>query len=513
MTQYRLKHTTELSLSLEAMGFQLPEVEGAHPNAMPFKGVVTRIDEPSDRPPHGAQGHRVMIPRAVAEAKLSTLIGQAVNVADGTQDHNARKKIGVIQEAHINGNDVWVSGYLYAKDFPNEVAELQRRKDVMGMSYEITRVAVADTKAQVWTISDLVFTGAAILEKNAAAYGKTSLYARGERGAEQEDDVNILEELQKINARLDSMAVDGEQQANHQCAGEDCPTCKAQEAGAVPPEFEEHMKSPKDEQEAAKLPPQDDDDEKNAAPPAAPPAETPPAEAPPAEMPPATEMLSDDGMDNLVARLVKAIQTYATQAAQVPPKAEEKPVEAPPAEAPPAEAPPANEAPAEPAPTMEHDDREQDIALLKELVEKLEGGLPKASATYQGEAMDAATEKRLDGIDAKMALLTDTVSKIANKLLTDAPAGKGGELSTDKGENKVSAKADEKPELDAAAAPQRLTKQGLDFAAKFGVVPEEGKKLSVVEIDAALDKQGVKDVRTRMDVKHALLAAGVLSFQ
>jgi hypothetical protein len=225
-------------------------------------------------------------------------------------------------------------------------------------------------------------------------------------------------------------------------------------------------------------------------------------------------------MDNLVARLVKAIQTYATQAAQVPPKAEDKPADAPPAEAPPAEAPPAeqppaNEAPAEQAPTQEHDDREQDIALLKELVEKLEGGLPEAAATVQGEGtMDAATEKAIGEINAKMALLTDTVSKIANKLLTDDTA-KGGKLATDKAENKVNAAADDKPaegqDVNAAGViPQRKTMAGMDFAAKYGFAA--GESYTLAQVDEVLAKSNL-DVRQRMTVKAEMQAKGMLALR
>ena len=45
-----------------------------HPNRMPFRGVLTILDTPSDRPPAGARGHRVVLTRAAAEAALPSLI-------------------------------------------------------------------------------------------------------------------------------------------------------------------------------------------------------------------------------------------------------------------------------------------------------------------------------------------------------------------------------------------------------------------------------------------------------
>jgi hypothetical protein len=59
---------------IQAIGITLPVVaEGEHPNARPFSGVLTRVDEPSTRPPCGSQGHRVLIPRQLAEARLEII--------------------------------------------------------------------------------------------------------------------------------------------------------------------------------------------------------------------------------------------------------------------------------------------------------------------------------------------------------------------------------------------------------------------------------------------------------
>ena len=43
----------------------------------------------------------------------------------------------------------------------------------LGMSYEVTDVALANRRARVWTLTKVTFTGAAILRKNKAAYQET----------------------------------------------------------------------------------------------------------------------------------------------------------------------------------------------------------------------------------------------------------------------------------------------------------------------------------------------------
>jgi hypothetical protein len=43
----------------------------------------------------------------------------------------------------------------------------------LGMSYEVTDVQLADTRAQVWILERVTFTGAAILRRDKAAYRDT----------------------------------------------------------------------------------------------------------------------------------------------------------------------------------------------------------------------------------------------------------------------------------------------------------------------------------------------------
>ena len=43
----------------------------------------------------------------------------------------------------------------------------------LGLSYEVTAVQIADTRARIWTLTKVMFTGAAILRKDKAAYRNT----------------------------------------------------------------------------------------------------------------------------------------------------------------------------------------------------------------------------------------------------------------------------------------------------------------------------------------------------
>src|SRR4051812_12869838 len=121
---------------IEAMALDLPHTPG-HPNKHPFKGILTRLDQPSDRPPEGSRGHRVVLTRAAAEKALPTLLGMAVNYTTDLAGHDVKRKIGTITAATIEGDAIHIEGFLYAADFPDEVARVQSERSLLGFSYEM----------------------------------------------------------------------------------------------------------------------------------------------------------------------------------------------------------------------------------------------------------------------------------------------------------------------------------------------------------------------------------------
>jgi hypothetical protein len=161
-------------MRLEAMAVEIPHVD-KHPNRVPFEGVLTVVNAASDRAPAGARGHRVMLTKDAAEKALPSLLGMAVDYRPGWDGHDARRKIGLLTEASVIGRRLMVRGYLYARDFP-EVAEAiaAHASESMGMSYELADAHVEDMRAEVWKLTRVIFTGAAILLRDKAAYRATS---------------------------------------------------------------------------------------------------------------------------------------------------------------------------------------------------------------------------------------------------------------------------------------------------------------------------------------------------
>jgi hypothetical protein len=176
-----------MNLQLEAMALELPEVAG-HPNRLPFRGVLTLVGVASQRSPSGSKGHRVLLTRSATDKALPSLLGMALDYAPSMDSHDVRRKIGIITEANIlplhagSGaqatGQLAVSGYLYAHDFPDVVAEIRAQAggaagSTLGMSYELTQVEVPNRESMIWTATAFTFTGAAVLRRDRAAYPQT----------------------------------------------------------------------------------------------------------------------------------------------------------------------------------------------------------------------------------------------------------------------------------------------------------------------------------------------------
>jgi hypothetical protein len=161
-------------MRLEAMAVQIPYVD-KHPNRVAFEGVLTVVNAASDKAPSGARGHRVMLTREAAEKALPSLLGMAVDYRPGWDGHDARRKIGLLTEADVVGARLVVRGYLYARDFPEvALAIVAHAPEKLGMSYELADARVEDMRAEIWKLTRVTFTGAAILLRDKAAYRATS---------------------------------------------------------------------------------------------------------------------------------------------------------------------------------------------------------------------------------------------------------------------------------------------------------------------------------------------------
>jgi hypothetical protein len=189
------------AIGIEAMSLDVPATP-EHPNKHPFKGILTRIDQPSDAAPHGSGGRRVLLTKAAAEAALPTLLGMAIDCTPDLSAHADTRKIGVITAANIVGDAIEIEGFFYAQNFPEEMRAIQAQKSRLGFSFELNPTEYEIAAGNIFQVNACVFTGAALLYRDKAAYHSTSLAAATEKGT-----VMTLEELQAqvaaMNGRLE----------------------------------------------------------------------------------------------------------------------------------------------------------------------------------------------------------------------------------------------------------------------------------------------------------------------
>lgn len=184
-------------VAFSAMALEFPAAANeSHPNKLPFKGVLTYLDEPSDKPLQGTNGRKVIVPEAVAREALPTLLGMAIDFTPDFDGHAPQRKIGLITAADIEGNTVTIAGFFYAADFPEEVELIQADKEKLGFSFEALSL-MQSMKADPLVVAAMAFTGAAVLYKDKAAYMKTSLAARADQ-----QETKMDKELQEALAAL-----------------------------------------------------------------------------------------------------------------------------------------------------------------------------------------------------------------------------------------------------------------------------------------------------------------------
>ncbi len=195
------------AMRFDAMALNISN-DDDHPNKMPFSGVLTKVDEPSDEPPGGSNGRRILVTSEAAQAALKTLVGMAVDFTAAFDGHDPQAKVGLITSADVIGNEIVISGYIYASDFPEVAASIKALKSVLGFSFEAQRIYVEDPGADVLKIVELVFTGAAILRKDKAAYHSTSLAANAAKDIDMTPDelkALLAEALKPINDKISGL--------------------------------------------------------------------------------------------------------------------------------------------------------------------------------------------------------------------------------------------------------------------------------------------------------------------
>lgn len=147
---------------------------------MKFTTVAGFVGIPTDKTPSvgGKSGWKFMLSEEGAAEAVKGLVGMGVNCCWHSNrefaKHDKSFKIGVIEEAKLEGNQILCSGYLWKYDFPDVCDAIKEEKDCMGASVELAAGSVEDDEAnKVRVAKEITFTGLSIVYKDKAAFYNT----------------------------------------------------------------------------------------------------------------------------------------------------------------------------------------------------------------------------------------------------------------------------------------------------------------------------------------------------
>ena len=149
-------------------------------NNRPIRGVLFRIDEPSETAPSKGSDYPLFIPKAVAEQALIAINaskGLPLDADPSLAKHANKEIVGVMVAAEIQDKDFIVQGHLFQWNQQDRVDAISDNQELLGMSlnaHASGAVTQIDGK-DVFCLSHLDILGANILLKDRATYQKTRL--------------------------------------------------------------------------------------------------------------------------------------------------------------------------------------------------------------------------------------------------------------------------------------------------------------------------------------------------
>jgi hypothetical protein len=164
------------------ISLKLSDNNQKHCNKLPFKGTVMKLDTPSEGSPHNTCQivKPIMLSKKEAMNSANTMNFMGIDCvwADDDEDtsddmtgHDARFKIGVISNCYVEGSELKVEGFIYASDFPDIADYIKHNKSEIGFSVEM--LCRAEELDDYINVTDVEFTGVAMLFKDCAAYQST----------------------------------------------------------------------------------------------------------------------------------------------------------------------------------------------------------------------------------------------------------------------------------------------------------------------------------------------------
>lgn len=173
------------------------EAAAGDDNRYPVKGILFKIDQPSEGIPAVGPRLPLYVPMEVALSVVDTANGLPLDADVSLSKHSNQDIAGVIQSAEIRGKDFIIHGHLWPFNKPEKVQSIAEnmRQNRLGMSMNANasgKKAVIDGR-EVFKIERMTLLGANILYADKATYQQSKLGSAVQIAAsldEQETDSN-----------------------------------------------------------------------------------------------------------------------------------------------------------------------------------------------------------------------------------------------------------------------------------------------------------------------------------
>lgn len=175
-----------------------------------FRGVLARIDEVSEGIPAIGTGQPLFLPLFSAEKIVEQVQASPgmfpIDADISLSKHADENIIGVITNAGIEGQDLVVSGHLFADNVPSQINQIIRSRRPLGMSMNamVSGYQTEMDDRPVFYLQNVDLIGANVLFADKATYQRTRFtpVAASNQNIVKED---IMDPLEEKLARLEQM--------------------------------------------------------------------------------------------------------------------------------------------------------------------------------------------------------------------------------------------------------------------------------------------------------------------
>lgn len=165
------------------------------------------------------EGTKTYFPLKAVKSALPTILMTPIHISGDRENHfeedGTAVAIGSVVAARIKKikgvNYLRLAGFLFDKDYPTEVDEIERWKKELGASFEIQYTSASEYEKGVVSVDEFEFSGSAILKKTAAAYPTAQVVVASKDGNSVFLDLEYFDKAKALGAdiKADKKGVQG----------------------------------------------------------------------------------------------------------------------------------------------------------------------------------------------------------------------------------------------------------------------------------------------------------------